>query len=739
VRADSVRVFANNAEHLLAELGWLELLIHREILRGRACYEREQGDPFKGLYVSQNEIERLLSGSGSEPEVDDSDARMLFDQAAAARRVIDERREASLAAGVHLALSQLARVFALTPFEERILLLALAPEIDLKHERLFAWLQDDISRKRPCVDLAMKLFCAGPQERLQSYAAFTPKAPLLRARLLRPLDKTENPLLSRPLMLDDPIASFLLSEAAGDDVPPCSRIHAAPRPFESLRWSEVMRGELSEIVGAYVRRELAPSRRIIFHLNGPPGSGRKTLASCLCGENKARLLIVDIQQLTNHLENFEEALRTAFRHGLLHQCAIYLEHAGPLLADDDKAAALRTALRRAIDDLSWLTFIATEADWSGGELFRYHTFLTVQLPMPDIAARKRLWASLAAESRLRFVRDVSWDDVASKFRLTPGQIEGAIETAATRSRLRGPDAEIGETDLHKGCDAQSNRKLAALARRLAAQYTWDNITLPLSAMAQLHEVCAQVRHRQTVYSDWGFNGVLSLGKGLSVLFYGQSGVGKTMAVEVIANDLQLEAFKIDLSTVVSKYIGETEKNLSRIFQEAESSNAILFFDEADALFGKRSEVKDAHDRYANIEINYLLQRIEEFDGLVILATNLRKNIDEGFFRRMHFAVEFPFPDAAYRYRIWKQHLPDRAPVNGDINFDYLAERFNLAGGNIRNVVVNAAFLAAENGTAISMEHLIRATRREYEKIGRVCTDMDFRPYQSWLAESRTPT
>jgi SpoVK/Ycf46/Vps4 family AAA+-type ATPase len=265
------------------------------------------------------------------------------------------------------------------------------------------------------------------------------------------------------------------------------------------------------------------------------------------------------------------------------------------------------------------------------------------------------------------------------------------------------------------------------------------ITFPRDAMVVLHEVCGEVRHRQTVYSDWGFNRVLSLGKGLAVLFYGQSGVGKTMAVEVIANDLQLEAFKIDLSTVVSKYIGETEKNLSRIFQEAESSNAILFFDEADALFGKRSEVKDAHDRYANIEINYLLQRMEEFDGVVILATTLRKNIDEGFFRRMHFAVEFPFPDVAYRYRIWKQHLPDFAPVNGDINFDYLAERFNLAGGNIRNVVVNAAFLAAENGTAISMEHLIRATRREYEKIGRVCTDMDFRPYQSWLAESRTPT
>jgi SpoVK/Ycf46/Vps4 family AAA+-type ATPase len=210
-----------------------------------------------------------------------------------------------------------------------------------------------------------------------------------------------------------------------------------------------------------------------------------------------------------------------------------------------------------------------------------------------------------------------------------------------------------------------------------------------------------------------------------------------MAVEVIANELQLEAFKIDLSSIVSKYIGETEKNLSRIFQEAECSNAILFFDEADALFGRRTEVKDAHDRYANIETNYLLQRMEEFDGLVILATNLRKNIDDGFFRRMHFAIEFPFPDAAHRYRIWQQHFPAHAPVKGDIDFDYLAQRFNLSGGNIRNVVLNAAFLAAEGGSAIGMEHLIRATRREYEKIGRICTDIDFRPYQGWLAEAKS--
>ncbi|MGH7597037.1 MAG: ATP-binding protein, partial [bacterium] len=322
-----------------------------------------------------------------------------------------------------------------------------------------------------------------------------------------------------------------------------------------------------------------------------------------------------------------------------------------------------------------------------------------------------------------------------KFRLTPGQMQDALIAAHNQAQLRaGENAVATMEDLRQGCRAQSNQKLGALARKLTPHHSWADITLPRHAIAQLREICAQVKHRAKVYGDWDFGRKFSLGKGLCVLFYGSSGTGKTMAAEIIANALQLEIYKIDLSTVVSKYIGETEKNLSKIFQEAETSNAILFFDEADALFGKRSEVKDAHDRYANIEINYLLQRLEEFEGLAILATNFRKNIDDAFFRRMHFAVEFPFPDESQRYRIWQQHFPPPAPRAEDIDFNFLASRFNLTGGNIKNIVVNAAFLAAENSGVINMAHLIHATKREFEKIGRLCTATEFAPYQTHLQD-----
>jgi SpoVK/Ycf46/Vps4 family AAA+-type ATPase len=243
--------------------------------------------------------------------------------------------------------------------------------------------------------------------------------------------------------------------------------------------------------------------------------------------------------------------------------------------------------------------------------------------------------------------------------------------------------------------------------------------LPPEVLAQLTDLCEQIRHEHRVYEDWGFGSKVSRGRGVGALFSGPPGTGKTLAAEVIAGELKLELYKVDLARVVSKYVGETEKNLSRIFAEAEDGNAILFFDEADALFGKRTEISDAHDRYANIETSYLLQRMEEYAGVVVLASNLRENMDDAFLRRIRFLVDFPFPDAAGRLRIWRSHLPDEAPVSEDIDFQVLAERVQVAGGNIRNIVLNAAFFAAaDGGEEIEPGHVLKGVRREYEKIGK---------------------
>jgi SpoVK/Ycf46/Vps4 family AAA+-type ATPase len=287
---------------------------------------------------------------------------------------------------------------------------------------------------------------------------------------------------------------------------------------------------------------------------------------------------------------------------------------------------------------------------------------------------------------------------------------------------------VTTSELYAACRQQSGQKLNTLARQIQPRYTWTDIILPRDQFEQLREICSYVKHYHTVYGEWGFGRKLSLGKGLNVLFAGPSGTGKTMAAEIMANELGLDLYRIDLSAIVSKYIGETEKNLERIFTEAQTSNAILFFDEADALFGKRSEVRDSHDRYANIEIAYLLQRMEEYDGVVILATNLRKNMDEAFARRMHFAVEFPMPEEADRHRIWQGVFPGEAPLAEDIDLIFLARQFKISGGNIKNIALSAAFLAAADGGAIAMENLIHAAKREYQKMGKLCTETDFAQY-----------
>jgi SpoVK/Ycf46/Vps4 family AAA+-type ATPase len=286
-------------------------------------------------------------------------------------------------------------------------------------------------------------------------------------------------------------------------------------------------------------------------------------------------------------------------------------------------------------------------------------------------------------------------------------------------------APLGYAELAAACRSVSCGRLGELATKVEPRYGWADLVLPTDRVTLLREVCDQVRHRTRVHDEWGFGSTVAHGTGLGVLFSGPPGTGKTMAAQVLAADVGLDLYRVDLSRVVSKYIGETEKNLSQIFDEARDGDAILFFDEADALFGRRSEVSDAHDRYANIETGYLLQRMEDHDGVVVLATNLRQNMDDAFLRRLRFLVDFPFPDEEHRRRIWQGHFPATAPLDPGVDCAHLAREFPVAGGSIKNIILNAAFLAAADGGTIRTEHLLAGTRREFDKVGKV-----------WVGEGR---
>jgi SpoVK/Ycf46/Vps4 family AAA+-type ATPase len=321
--------------------------------------------------------------------------------------------------------------------------------------------------------------------------------------------------------------------------------------------------------------------------------------------------------------------------------------------------------------------------------------------------------------------------VAGRYRLSRDQIARAARVAQDAARHRpGNDGHVAMDDLFAAARAVSSPDLGSYAQRIPPRHTWHDIVLPEDQLAQLCELCDQFRYRHVVYDTWSMGGRSQLGRGLSVLFAGPSGTGKTLAAEVIARELQLDLFKIDLSGIVSKYVGETEKNLERIFAQARHANAILLFDEADALFGKRSETKDAHDRYANIEISYLLQKVEEYDGVVILTSNLQQNLDEAFLRRLHFVVAFPMPDEPARQRIWAQHLPDSVPRAANVDASELAKRWKFSGGSIRNVALSAAFLAARDGEVLTQAHLLWAARREFQKLGKLVDERLFAPDES---------
>jgi len=718
--------YGSSHEHLKDELRRLDMLIEQRTLAFRqSAVTPAQSGPVSA-YVSHEEVDRLLKPRGPHAAAHHALAN-LHTSREQLEKDMQVRVARSAQDGHGLALPQLARIFSLTTFEVETLVICLAPELDRKYDTLYAYLQDDITRKKPSVDLVLDLLCASEAERWKARTSFSAQGPLFRNGLLQCIEDVQSPSgssdLARFLRIDPRILSYLLDvnhiDASLMDlcrltVPPTAR----PSVAEPLFLDPSIPRNLLSFMQAHFSDQRKDRKKLVFHFVGPYGVGKKALALDLCRQLNIPLLTLDVTMLLKDEEETEPQLRRFFREGLLQQAALFLEGIDPFLTGDSKGERLLTVLHRALLQYGWLCFMAGEQAWSQPALFQETILQSIPLPVPDAPLRKAAWSHYlsvidAGDSK-------AWaEPLSSQFRLSPGQIRNAVQYAHTRHRTHGATSPITCADLYAACRRQSNQKLHEMARAIVCRSSWEDLILPEAQVSQLKEVCMQVKHRARVFGEWGFDRTLSYGKGLSVLFSGPPGTGKTLAAEVIAHELGLDCYKIDLSGLVSKYIGETEKNLSKIFQEAETGNAILFFDEADALFGKRTDVSDAHDRYANIETSYLLQKMEEYEGIVILATNLRDNMDEAFIRRIRFIVEFPFPEAEQRKQIWKRHFPKEAPVERGIDFDVLSKKVQVSGGNIKNIVLNAAFLAAESQQPIGMDQLIQGAKREYEKIGKL--------------------
>jgi hypothetical protein len=685
---------------------------------------RDGDDRFAGLYVSEQEVDQICGEPAGLPRwavaMDSEDAGF-----APALHDLSTRlaaRKAASNGGVELRLDRLAALFGLASIDLRALLVCIAPEIDLRYERLFAYLHDDVQKRWPTVDLVLNLLCPSLPAKLEARQRFTSSGPLIKHNLVELFDDPARPhasLLGKYLRVDPRIVGFLLGS---DDIDPRLVRFVSAAPHATAQTRDGPAASVLAASEAVVRH--SRSAPLLVHVQGPDGAANQQWAAATAAAAGASLLVLDGNRLLAEKGvPFEALAQHAVREAVLRGASLYWSGFDALLADDrwpDRDVLLREAALHP-----GCTYLAGTREWIEARGTAALPVLRVQLPLPPAAERLRLWRASLGDGCIAAI-EAELPGLAAKFRLTAEDIRAVISDARDRAAIR--NVETAPQDLYAASRARSGKRLHEFAKKVEPHYGWHDLVLPAEAMAQLHEFCQQIRYRPRVFEEWGFERKLSLAKGLHALFSGPSGTGKTMAAEIIARELNLDLYKIDLSGVVSKYIGETEKNLARIFAEAEATSAILFFDEADALFGKRSEVKDAHDRYANVETSYLLQRMEEHDGATILATNLRRNIDEAFLRRLSFVVQFPFPEEAERLRIWQGVFPPTVPRREDMDLGFMARQFKLPGGNIRNVALAAAFLAASEGRILSMAHVLRATKRELQKMGKTHVMSEFGEY-----------
>jgi SpoVK/Ycf46/Vps4 family AAA+-type ATPase len=701
----------NSREHLFSELKRIESVLLSEIKR-TGEYINPEGDGYLGAGLSATGAASIFSTS--------------FDRPTANYNINNKKRESQLE-GEQPALHRLQKLFNLSAFDIDVILMCLLPELDSRFGKYYAYLHDDMTKKTPTVGIILRLLCADLEERLMARQAFYPDSPLIKNNLIYINDGTYQDgatPAAKSVRIDGRIADYLTGRNVID-----YRLQSFTQlcqPKVSLR-ELVLPKDLKDSLMRFTRRnrELAP----VYFFQGINGVGKRTVAEAVCHESGMSLLEINVKRLLSADIPVGQSIPLIFREGRLQNAAIFLE-GSDLLVDSDSPEVFTgyESLLGELENYPHTCFLSSDNNRQIMYNLRNKLLFTIEFTLPNYSARKQLWQR-HCQGEMPLADDVDIDALANKFRLTAGQIYDALYTARSLAIWRDPESGlITNSDLLFACRQQSRQALNALSHQVGSRYNWDDIILPKDQKEQLMEICNQVKHSHTVYNDWGFGHKLSRGKGLNILFSGPSGTGKTMAAEIMGNELGIDLYKIDLSTIVSKYIGETEKNLERIFREGTTANAIIFFDEADSLFGKRSEVRDSHDRYANIEISYLLQKMEDYDGVIILATNLRKNIDEAFARRMHFTIEFPMPGEADRYRIWESIFPEKAPLGQDLDLRFLARQFTITGGNIRNIVLASAFLAAQDGGLITMEKIIRATKREYQKTGKLCTENDFAHY-----------
>jgi ATP-dependent 26S proteasome regulatory subunit len=599
----------------------------------------------------------------------------------------------------------------LDPSATLVFRILVAADLDRDVHRVLRRLSADPMAVGVPVDGLIAVIEGFGEDPVTALRALWPASPLVGRGLVHVLDATKPPL-SQQVTVPTRILEYV---ATGEPAQPVRPISIEPAVAVTSLCPVPVRGQGGASAAAHLRRALAGATgRVPLWLVGAPGSGRRTVLAAVAAELGKRLVCVSHASIAGHAPG--AVVASLWRELLLGDGLVCLYDASPVVEVGSAEQAMRNLevdpgflalLDTIVAARLPLVFVSTQAP-------PVHAFdHAVQVVQLDPARRDdavALWR--------RGLPDVDVADLATRFRLPPGRIVRAIAAARTQAAAEhgGP---VTASDVTQAISLGVAQQVSVLGNRIEDTQSWDDIVLPADTLESVREMVARVRHRHHVLDQWGFRTKLSKGLGVAALFHGPPGTGKTMVASLIARELGQELYQVDLSRMVSKWIGETEKNLAKVFDAAEGANVMLLFDEADSLFGKRTEVSSSNDRHANAEVNYLLQRVERFEGVCILTTNFERSIDAAFKRRLAFRIEFPMPDERERAELWRRMVPRSASVGHDVDYTRLARSYELAGGNIRNALLRAAFLAADQGQAITMDILQRAVKLEYRDAGKL--------------------
>jgi hypothetical protein len=658
-------------------------------------HEANQRYLMAALGVVREELESFKASVQNHVEENNSG----YSQSSVAKKKLNQTAEELPAPA---ALDTLTTMFGLSPFERNVLLMCAGMELDSSFARLAASVQSDPRQSHPNFSIALAALPGA------HWSALAPNAPLRYWHLIEA--NTDQLLTKTPLRIDERILHYMTGVQHMDE-----RLAGIVEPLFTEGDLVPSHGKLANrLAQAWLRVD--KSDFPVIQLCGDELSGKRAIAGSVCSNLGLNLYSMSAYSIPSNTREIIELIRLWEREAALRASALFLD-----CNEIDTTDAARLHMITHFCETMRSTIIISSRKRSF-TLQRPTIFFEINKPTSK--EQHAIWEISLGKEADKFNGQL--EAIVSQFNLSAQTIRTACSEVLRNLAMNGNEHQESSDNhgnlLWYACCAYTRPRLDDLAQRIEPWADWDDIVLPEPQIQILKEIAIHVRQRTKVYGEWGFAAMSSRGLGITALFTGESGTGKTMASEVLANELQLDLYRIDLSQVVNKYIGETEKNLKRIFDAAENGGAILLFDEADALFGKRSEVRDSHDRYANIEVSYLLQRMEGYRGLAILTTNMKSALDKAFLRRIRFIVQFPFPDAAQRSEIWRRIFPADTPTKG-LDVGGLA-RLTVAGGNIRNIALNAAFLAANSGEPVRMEHIASAAHSEYAKLEKPLTDAE---------------